>query len=185
MSFLAIRKELTKRIFLFLGLPALILFGSILWLAVDWPGFLSAWIRAKFSDRRKRPKGPLSTNEPAQKISFKSLSVRKVMNKVMGRVRRSCSAEKMKSLATLILVTNDRDTVCWWQLGQVTNPMILPLKSWKCSLSPRFYRYRPTVGLQPGPSLPHKPYHFNILFLDFRNRAIWLRKEGHWPKIWS
>lgn len=112
MSFLAIRKELTKRIFLFLGLPALILFGSILWLAVDWPGFLSAWIRAKFSDRRKRPKGPLSTNEPAQKISFKSLSVRKVMNKVMGRVRRSCSAEKMKSLATLILVMNDRDTVC-------------------------------------------------------------------------
>ena len=112
MSFLAIRKELTKRIFLFLGLPALILFGSILWLALDWPGFLSAWIRAKFGDRRKRPKGPLSTNEPAQKISFKSLSVRKVMNKVMRRVRRSCSTEKMKSLATLILVTNVRDKMC-------------------------------------------------------------------------
>ena len=67
MSFEAIRQELTKRIFLFLGLPALVLFGSILWLAVDWPGFFSAWIRAKFSDRRKRTKGALSTNISAQK----------------------------------------------------------------------------------------------------------------------
>ena len=97
MSFEAIRQELTKRIFLFLGLPALVLFGSILWLAVDWPGFFSAWIREKFSDRRKRPKGALSTNISAHKISFKSVSVAKVMNKVIGRVRRSCSTDKMKT----------------------------------------------------------------------------------------
>ena len=97
MSFEAIRQELTKRIFLFLGLPALVLFGSILWLAVDWPGFFSAWIRSKFSDRRKRPKGALSTNISAQKISFKSVSVAKVLNKVIGRVRRSCSTDKMKT----------------------------------------------------------------------------------------
>ena len=58
-SFEAIRLELTKRIFLFLGLPALILFGSILWLAVDWPGFFSAWLTSRFHLRAKRSKGAI------------------------------------------------------------------------------------------------------------------------------
>ena len=35
-----IHTEMLKRLVIFLALPALILFSSIIWLTIDWPGLL-------------------------------------------------------------------------------------------------------------------------------------------------